>query len=241
MRAMITAQPTPQIKLIQKEYAYLVGALSSDGVVAGFTKPAIEGDPGREMHKALSFLDKKFDLAYMKQVHGSDVQKIKEPGVYTCDGIFTDVKGLTLVVRTADCLPLVFYSRKENAAGVVHMGWRSARDGILENIPYDLSSFKVIAGVGMRRCCYEVGSEFLDYTVMKPYIQARNNKYYFDAPAFARKTLMSKGLKEENFLDVDICSYCSDQKFFSHRKTATPNRTLSFILLLNNVTRLSLT
>lgn len=219
------------MKLLQKEYTYISDAFPSRDAISGFTKPIIEGDPSREMYKALSFLDKKFDLAYMKQVHGAAVQKISVPGVYTCDGIFTDAKDLALVVRTADCLPLIFYSQKENIAGVVHMGWRSAKEGILSNIPYDLSSFKVAAGVGMRRCCYEVGSEFLDYTDMKPHISVRNDKYYFDATAFAKKALLSKGLKEENFLDMGICSYCSDENFFSHRKTATPNRTLSFILL----------
>ena len=228
---MITAQPSPRIKLIQEEYAYIIDAFASNACVAGFTKPAIEGDPPREMHKALSFLDKKFDVCYMKQVHGADIQKVSAPGQYTCDGIFTDLKGLALVVRTADCMPLIFYSQRENVAGVVHMGWRSAKEGILGNIPYNLSGFKVIAGVGMRRCCYEVGDEFSGYVNIAPHLSERGGKHYFDALAFAKGTLLSKGLKEENFSDVDICSYCSGKNFFSHRKTATPNRTLSFILL----------
>lgn len=216
--------------MIENRYAHIVDGFFPDGITAGFTTPIIEGDPSRDMDIALSFLNKKIDVAYMDQVHGSEIKKIDTPGLYTCDGIFTDKADLTLVVKTADCMPLIFCSRQENVVGVVHMGWRSAKGGILDNIPYELSSFKVFAGVGMRKCCYEVGSEFLAHKNFKPHIRSRGGKYYFDPLGFARTSLVANGLKEENFSDLGLCSYCSEQNFFSHRKTATRNRTLSFIL-----------
>lgn len=220
--------------VIEKEYAYILDTFFPNDVVAGFTKPILEGNPVNDTAKALSFRDEKFKVAYMQQIHGADVKVIDGPGMYTCDGSFTKSRGLALVVKTADCMPLIFHSEQEGIIGAVHMGWRSAKDGILDNIPYDLSLFRVAAGVGMRRCCYEVGGEFLEYANIRPYVVSQNDKYYFDALAFSKASLIAKGLKEENFLDMGICSYCSERGFFSNRKTATPNRTLTFIAISLN-------
>ena len=228
---MIDKKPDPHVKLTEKEYAFIIDSYFSDGVVAGFTKTSLLGNPPVDMKRALAFRSQDFGVCYMNQVHGGDVMKVRASGIYTCDGIFTDKKRLVLVVKTADCLPLVFYSPKEKVIGGVHMGWRSANELILNNIPYDLSSFKVAALVGMRKCCYEVGDEFLEHENLRSHITSQNGKHYFDPLAFAKDSLLAKGLKEENFLDLRVCNYCSDQNLFSHRRNATPNRTLNFILM----------
>jgi len=199
-------------------------------VIAGFTSGALKGDVQSEMPQVLSSLGKGSELAYMKQVHGPDVKLIEEPGVYECDGLFTRESDLALVVRTADCLPLVFYSEKTKAVGVVHMGWRSAAAGILEHIPFDLSSFTCVAGVGLRACCYRVGDDFLENDLMKRFVTRRQKSYYFDPIDFARRNLVRNGLRESNFFDAGDCSFCSGEEFHSHRRTGTTDRTLSFIV-----------
>lgn len=199
-------------------------------VIAGFTSPALKGDVPSEMPQVLASLGKRSKLAYMKQVHGPDVKLIGQPGIYECDGLFTKESDLALVVRTADCLPLIFYSEKTRAVGVVHMGWRSAAAGILEYIPFDLSSFICAAGVGLRSCCYRVGDDFLENPRMKAFVTRRENNYYFDPIDFARRSLIRNGLSESNFFDAGDCSFCSGETFHSHRRTGTADRTLSFIV-----------
>jgi hypothetical protein len=199
-------------------------------VIAGFTSGALKGDVSVEMPQVLASLGKDSKLAYMKQVHGPDVKLIEEPGIYECDGLFTKESDITLVVRTADCLPLVFYSEKARAVGVVHMGWRSAAGGILEYIPFDLSSFTCVAGAGLRACCYQVSDDFMENPRMKRSVTHRQKGYYFDPVDFARRSLVCKGLSESNFFDAGDCSFCSGEKFHSHRRTGTTDRTLSFIV-----------
>ena len=133
------------------------------------------------------------------------------------------------MVRTADCLPLYFSSSELDIVGVVHMGWRSAKEDILNNIKYDLSSFKVVAGVGLRNCCYKVGDEFYDIDNMKRFLIKKENKYYLDIIRFSQDSLIKKGLRSENFFDLKMCSFCNDD-FFSYRKSTTESRMLSFIL-----------
>jgi len=163
-------------------------------------------------------------------VHGGEVLSISEPGKYTCDGIFTSSPELVLIVKTADCLPLIFFSLKNKMSGVVHMGWRSAENGILGNIDIDLKDFIVIAGPGLRKCCYKVGEEFNRYKDFSDYMLEKNNGFYFDPILFAKNNLIKNGLKEENFFDSRICSLCSEFGLPSYRKTKTNKRTLSFIL-----------
>ncbi len=199
-------------------------------VIAGFTSPAIKGDVPSDIPQVLASLGKDAKLAHMKQVHGPDVKMIESPGVYECDGLFTRESDLALIVRTADCLPLVFYSEKARAVGVVHMGWRSAAAGILEYIPFDLSSFTCVAGVGLRSCCYRVGDDFMENLRMKRFVTRRENSYYFDPIDFARRSLIRNGLRESNFFDAGDCSFCSGEEFHSHRRTGAADRTLSFIV-----------
>lgn len=199
-------------------------------VIAGFTSPVMGGDVALDMPQVLSSIGKDSELACMKQVHGADVKLIGEPGVYECDGLFTGESDLALIVRTADCLPLVFYSEKARVVGVVHMGWRSAAAGILENIPFDISSFICVAGVGLRVCCYRVGDDFLENDRMKTFITRRPEGYYFDPIDFARRNLIRSGLRDSNFFDAGECSFCSGEEFHSHRRTGTTGRTLSFIV-----------
>lgn len=218
------------MRLIEKEHAYFLECKDTGAAVIGFSKPTLGGDPVLDMPMALAAGTEDIPVSYMKQVHGADIKTVDAPGQYVCDGIFTKREGLALVVKTADCMPILFYSRAEGVAGVVHMGWRSAKDGILDNIGRDLSTFTVIAGVGMRKCCYEVGEEFLSYPGFSEFIAKRGDSNYFDPISFLISRLSKYGMTKKNFIDHDACSYCSKGGFFSHRKTATKNRTLSFVM-----------
>jgi len=175
-------------------------------------------------------LNKKFRVAYLDQIHSAKVFSVDKEGCQQGDALFTKSSNLVLVVKTADCLPLFFSSSQLGVVGMVHMGWRSAKAGILDNIPYDLSSFKAAAGVGLRRCCYEVGKEFLNHSGLASHLKERDSKYYFNPLSFAKTKLIERGLRQENFLDLDICSLCSGDGFPSFRRDKTSSRTLSFIL-----------
>lgn len=218
------------MKLIEKEYSYILDLSPGGAITVGFTKNNLTGGLPGDMLKALDFLKEKFAVAYMNQVHGAIVRLIDAPGMYECDGLFTRNDNLTLVIKTADCMPITLYSEKENMIGAVHMGWRSAKEGILDNIKFDLSSFKAIAGPGMRKCCYKVGEEFRGYSRFRKFLEPKSGALYFDPIGFFKEGLRQKGLAEENFFDIDICSYCSGYDLFSYRKTGTTDRTLSFIL-----------
>ena len=218
------------MRLIEHTSYLLIEDFFPSGVVVGFTKPNLEGILPQDSHKVFSSLKLEPQVSYMNQLHSAIVHCIDKPGAYNADALFTTTKNQALIVKTADCLPIFLAKSDSKIIGILHMGWRSAKEGILDNIPYELDSFKVGLGVGLRQCCFEVGDEFLEYRAFKPFLKEREDKVYFDPVNFAKSTLIEKGLKERNLFDMGICSFCSDKGFFSYRRSKTSSRTLSFIL-----------
>ena len=64
-------------------------------------------------------------LALPRQTHSDHVK-------YVCsacrpedtDAVFTDVPGLCLAVKTADCIPVLLYDRRQLMVAAIHAGWK---------------------------------------------------------------------------------------------------------------------
>jgi polyphenol oxidase len=109
------------------------------------------------------------DLAWMRQVHGSDVCYLdagtaQPPG--PVDAIFTDVPGRALCVLVADCTPVLIADPAARLIGAAHAG----REGMVAGVVPALVSAMVAAGasppsmrglIGPAICggCYEVPPE----------------------------------------------------------------------------------
>ena len=106
------------------------------------------------------------------QVHGktilfSDAPRPPEKKHPPADGIFTDKPEVTLIMRFADCVPLVFYDPARKVVGIVHAGWQ----GTLLRIgaeavsaiarQYGSSASDLRVGMGPSICgeCYQVGED----------------------------------------------------------------------------------
>jgi len=220
-----------KMKLIEKDDFYLIKDFFPSDIVAGFTKTTLLGrDVMGDMRKAFVESGIDFGIAFMRQLHSGNVHFIDEQGVYEGDALFTKRSGLVLVVKTADCLPLFLYDDKNDVAGVVHLGWRSAKEGILDNLNIDFGHSRAVAGAALRKCCFKVTDEFLEHDNLMPFVRRRNGNLYYDAVAFAKSILIDKGLKNIRFRDLDMCTLCDSRNLFSYRRDKTKKRMLSFIL-----------
>lgn len=105
-----------------------------------------------------------------KQVHSAVIHHITEVPKHplTGDGLVTNLPGVVLTVRTADCIPVLIADRKRKTVGAFHAGWRGTFARIVEkgvgemraklgSEPKDLLA---AIGPGVRRCCYEVDEDF---------------------------------------------------------------------------------
>jgi len=84
--------------------------------------------------------------------------------------LVTDDPDVALVVRAADCVPLLVADPRTGAVGAAHAGWRGTAAGaagaLVKAMAREFSSWPtdLIAAIGpsIGVCCYEVGSDVVD-------------------------------------------------------------------------------
>lgn len=216
------------MKLVNKGSFYKLKEVFGPSILAGFTSRSILGCLPDDFSRLLPYIGKDFNFSYMNQLHSQQVVLAKEPGIYQADGLFTEKKGSLLVVKTADCLPILL-AEKNKWVGVIHLSWQTAKRGVLDNVPFNLAKAKAFAGVGLRNCCYQVGQEFLKYPAFFLSLEKKGKNFFLNPIKFAKSRLISLGLPKDNFIDLKLCSFCSKPPPFSWRREKTNHRTLSFI------------
>jgi YfiH family protein len=182
----------------------------------------------------------------LKQVHSDIVHFIDEiPRVrMRGDALVTRLRGLLLVIKSADCLPVLLVDERTRVIAGVHAGREGVRLGILEKTvggmvrryPIDPGSLLAAFGPCIGGGCYEVGEDVRDLYAGGGFsgslfkrISARPGQYLFDLRAAARFQLLGLGIREENIFSVDICTHC-DPVYPSYRRDKDGcGRMLSFI------------
>ena len=142
----------------------------------------------------------------------------------------TDEKDLTIVTTHADCNSVFFYDPIKKVIGLAHSGWKGTLGGISREMvdimtrEYGCDPKDIIAGTGPALCkdCFEVDADVEEaFMAADPeysqFIETRGVKYHIDLKAIIRHDLMKKGLKEENLMDMELCTKCEKDNFFSHR------------------------
>ncbi len=115
-------------------------------------------------------------IAMTNQVHGGAVRCITTADVkgdpydkvgYEADGLMTDLPGVTLLVYTADCIPVLFYDPVRRVAAAVHAGWRGTAAVIaavaVETLEREFGScpadLRAAVGPAIGKCCFETDSD----------------------------------------------------------------------------------
>ena len=103
-------------------------------------------------------------VADLHQVHGATVHVVVEPPAGTrpeADGIVTDRPDVVLVVRAADCVPVLFADPEAGVIGAAHAGRPGLAAGVVVRTVErmrELGAARITAWVGPHVCgaCYEV-------------------------------------------------------------------------------------
>jgi copper oxidase (laccase) domain-containing protein len=148
-------------------------------------------------------------LVGCQQCHGTDIVQVTaanrgqgahtwESGVEGCDGLITQEVNLSLMILTADCLPIIIFDPKPKTLGAIHAGRMGLAKGILKMAAVQFGSppqqWLVSIGPGIHRCCYES-----------------------DLYAQAQEELQSLGVPSEHIEVSPLCTSC-DPGFFSYRR-----------------------
>lgn len=145
------------------------------------------------------------------------------------DTLLTDEPDVPILLRYADCTPVLLYDPRRRALAVVHSGWRGTVAGA---VPAAISAMReafgsrpadLVAGVGpsIGPCCYEVGDEVV--AAVRASFEAaetllpRNGseRRHFDLWSANRRWLEEAGVGQIEV--AGICTACHTDEFFSYR------------------------
>jgi YfiH family protein len=159
------------------------------------------------------------------QVHGTEIKEWEGPDADTAfldpqgghlkvDGHITRTPDLAALVLVADCLPVAIAG--DGTIAMLHCGWRGLADGLIAKATarmHATSAFAAAVGPGIGACCYEVGDEVL--TAFADLDGVAHGRM-LDLRAIAEQQLRAAGIEQVE--QVDYCTSCHPELFFSHRR-----------------------
>ena len=188
-----------------------------------------------------------FYVVQPHQVHGCEIREVTDPftpreALEGVDALVTDVPGVAISVRTADCIPVLMYDPVHRAVAAVHDGWRGTVlrlsqkviDFMHERYGTNASDLKAVIGPGIGPDSFQVGQEVADAFMeagfqMDNILSNRgpkaptadnpmNGGLHIDLWQANRWLLERVGVKPDNIQVAGVCTYRNNDRFFSARR-----------------------
>jgi YfiH family protein len=169
------------------------------------------------------------------QVHGDTIHFTDHPRPETQkhqpgDAIFTRNPEVTLVMRFADCVPILFHDPVQKAVGIVHAGWQGTLIEVAAMAVraladhYGSNPKDLIVGIGPSICgnCYQVGEDLRKKFLARwgekalDFINMKDDGYYLDLWAANEWILRSAGVMKVE--QANICTAENLDEWYSYRK-----------------------
>lgn len=167
-------------------------------------------------------------------VHGVDVVHADAPRPLDAppvkaDILFTNNPDVSLFMRFADCVPLLFHDPKKHVVGIAHAGWMGTVKGVAEvavkamRERYDSNPEDIVAGIGPSISAdhYEVGEEVAAQFREKygddsgKILETRDGKIYLDLWTANSLQLQKSGVEQIQI--SGLCTACHLDDWYSHR------------------------
>ncbi|MCB1679564.1 MAG: peptidoglycan editing factor PgeF [Halioglobus sp.] len=186
-------------------------------------------------------------IQWLSQVHGAAVVRAeREKPAPAADAVWTDDPGVACAVLTADCLPVLFCTRRGDRVAAAHAGWRGLLSGVLEAtvsaLAGDPGELLAWLGPAIGPGAFEVGSEVREqFMSLAPAVQqpsvatcfvphpTRAGRWCADIYCLARQRLRGAGVGA--IWGGHYCTFSQPRRFFSYRRDGQTGRMASLVLL----------
>ena len=177
----------------------------------------------------------------MDQVHESnikmlryrDIEQLRNNIIPMTDALITDEKNVFLMIKTADCFPVVFFDQVKKVIAAVHVGWRGAIEKIflvvllkmIDNLDCRTKDILVGIGPGIGLCCF-CHKNLIQRKLpeWEKFVKKEKDGWLSaDIKNFIKEQLVQVGIKGKNIETIDICTSCS-KDFFSHFRSLQTNK-----------------
>ncbi len=201
----------------------------------------------RRIGAAIGFDPK--SIVYTNQIHSATVLTVGKNDIgkiFDCDGFVTSEPGVTLAVRTADCVPILLYDPQAGVIGAVHAGWRGTAGKIqqeavkkMTELSAEAQNIKAAIGACIHKCCYTVGEDFqntlydlLGSGLTDRYVTKEGEVLRADLAELNRELLILQGVRPENISVSPDCTCCMPDLYFSHRASKGKRGVMSAFISL---------
>lgn len=168
----------------------------------------------------------------LDQVHSDEIFidngcNLQESLQQEADGIISTQKNTAIVIKTADCVPILITNLEKTMIAGVHSGWRGSLAGInenmiatLEDMGFPAHTLLIGIGPGISQRNYEVGKEFYENFLNHDsssgifFYCDENGKIYFDNKRYVYHKYEKLGAGAIEMIDIDTYA---DGRFFSYR------------------------
>ena len=226
---------------------YLV---NDDNVKIAFTNRNVDAKNSEDMKRFSGENEFNYDnIVFNTQVHGADVRIVESEADITysgkeADGLITSLQATPLLIFTADCVPIVFYDKKQGVVALAHAGWRGTYGNIageMVNIMRNkygckVEDVKTIIGPSVSVDNYEVSHDLIEKFAaleVQDYYKENDGKYYLDLWQLNKELLKKCGILEDNIKIIDFCTVRDNDKFFSYRLDAATSKRIGTIIQLD--------
>ena len=177
------------------------------------------------------------------QVHGDNMVLDAHPtdlaskGQYDADGLTTSQSGLGLMIKTADCQPILLAHSSGKYVAALHVGWRGNRINFIAKAVkqfcehYHVQPDQLVAVRGPSLS--PAKAEFLNFELewgndFLPWFNQRAQT--MNLWQLTQHQLAQAGLLEGNIYGIDLCTFSQSELFFSYRRDKNfSGRQASFI------------
>lgn len=166
---------------------------------------------------------------------------IREQIIEGVDAVMTNELNVCIGVSTADCIPILLYDTKHQAAAAIHAGWRGTVKHIVQKTIKEMGivyqtkpqELQAVIGPGISLQNFEVGDEVYEqfanacfdmeriarrFRVMQPKEGELPLKWHLDLKLSNRIDMETMGVLPQNIIDEGICTYDNTNDYFSARK-----------------------
>jgi YfiH family protein len=203
--------------------------------LAGFNEDSAE-NIYENRRRFLNVLGGNLKLATAWQVHGNGVKTVSDQADIDnseerFDGLISQLPGMLVGVKTADCVPVLIGDVAKNTFAAVHAGWRgTVRSIVVRAIERMQAEFgcdpkEMIAAIGPVAGCknYEIGSDVIAEFgaafdgAEKYFSPTSENHAYIDLQLANKDQLLSCGVPMDAIYTAPFCTMERIDLFFSYR------------------------
>lgn len=185
-----------------------------------------------EVPKILHHIDLDYkSINVTRQVHSNNIAIAHDHGVNfydDTDGLIGE-KGDVLVIKSADCLPVIVYDCVNKRIAAVHSGWKGTANSIVKEAIQKMmglgsitEDLKIYVGPHIQKNSFEVMDDVKDvfeknFSYEDIIFKKDETHYLIDLGQVVKCDAMSLGVKEENIY-ISSVDTVTDQHFHSYRR-----------------------